>query len=378
MKKKLKQYVSIICCGAICATMFPVAGAIGTDSSVVPQEMTFTETVESDIDFNAGNQYDIVFSVPTHTAFDYLYLEDILSNTPTVWENTEKNLKAYDLTELQLNIPDLDNLVEVSFNDGTYNISYYKTSGEFVILEYLPDGTVNRYVRESKNENLDCQPTDADVIFYDGVNNSVFRYQNTNYPSVQSKKTVDFPSPTQKGFTDTGSKGKLVSTKSLYISQLQKNLTARVMKVETNYKRTGSGWYSWTMNTALSVVAAKYGWSTLAVANFLSGAGVAVALVSGAWMLKEELSLPKYPDYTADDGKCGDIYDTTRYNAYCRVYQNVGTSKYISGIDSSGNFSYVKKGYTGIKTDDEVFSKVQSLFNSVIATHGYNALYSPV
>lgn len=345
MTRKIKQCISILCSGAICATMFPAAGAVGTDPAVFSQATAVTETVESDIDYCEGNQYDIVFPVQTttNTAFDYLYLENLLSNTPTVWENAEKNLRAYDLTGLQLSIPNLDYLVEVSFNDGTYNVSYFRTTGEFVILEYLPDGTINRYVRESENEKLDHQPTDADVIFYDGVNNSVIRYQNSDQPSVQTRKAVDFPSPAQIGFTDTGSRGKFVTSKSLYISQLQKNLTARVMKVETNYKRTGSGWFSWGMNTALSVVATKYGWSTLAIANFLSGAGVAVALVSGAWMLKEQLSLPKYPDYTADDGKCGDIYDTTRYNAYCRVYPNIGTSKYISGIDSSGNFSYVKK-----------------------------------
>lgn len=106
--------------------------------------------------------------------------------------------------------------------------------------------------------------------------------------------------------------------------------------------------------------------------------GVGIAIAQGVKKLKDDISLPKYPDYIATEGKYGDIFDTTVYNKYCRVYYNVGQSVYVSGLLANGTFNYVKKGYTGIKRDSEVYNKVQNLFNICIASYSSNTMYDLV
>lgn len=262
---------------------------------------------------------------------------------------------------------------EISYINGIYSISYQTKSNENVVLHYNPDGTIDRYV-------VDKSDMDAPSLFvYNGMNNSVSQYlDEEEAESYASGTKYDFPTPEDVGFRDTGSKGIVTGTKNVYISQLGENLKARVVEYESDYKKVGSGWKSWTATTSIGALATYYGWGEIALANFLSGLGVGIAIVQGVKTLAESIQLPKYPDYEALDGKYGDIFDTTVYNKYCRVYYNVGKSLYRSGLLANGDFNYVKKGYTGIKSDSEVYNKVQSLFNSCIASYGSNTMYDPV
>lgn len=346
------------------------------------------QAVASNIDYTSEKNYDIAvpstFSNSKSRSNIVDWLNKVLNDAPLEWESTSGDIRVYDLSVAKnLDILNVKDVIEVAYIDGTYNISYNTNDGEFVTLEYLSDGTKNKYVRkatEDTNQSDAKTPADVEVLFFDGYKQTVSEYETSVLSEMQPMATtqVSFPTPKQCGFTDTGSSGTVTTTQNVYIASLGKNQTARVVKYETNYQRVGSGWRTWGANTAISAIATYFGWGTVALANFLSGAGVVIALVGGIQQLNNQLSLPQYPDYTANDGKYGDIYDTTTYNKYCRVFYNVGTSQYISGISSSGSFTDVKKGYNGIKTDSVVISQVQSLFNSCIATYGYNALYSPV
>lgn len=60
------------------------------------------------------------------------------------------------------------------------------------------------------------------------------------------------------------------------------------------------------------------------------------------------------------------------------MYFNTGVSEYIAGVLGDGTFNYVKRGYTGIKTNDYIIDKVAYNFNACIATNGSNTMYFPV
>lgn len=308
---------------------------------------------------------------------EYEYLSEILENQDKIYESTDGRSYCVDLSAVDLlDIQNLEKVVEISNIEGLYySIAYYTADGEFVTMQYLKDGTKNCYVKDSVNEDT--------VTVYDGrketVTDLTWSDDTSTVANMKSVRKIEYPKPSEKGFRDTGSKGISTKTKSVYISALGKNEPAKVVEFESNYKKTGSGWLNFSASTSISVISTACGWSENAFANYLGLIGVAIAVVDGIKKIKEDISLPKYPDYTATDGKYGDIYDETVHKKYCRVVFNTGISKYISGIEPNGNFTYVKKGYTGIKTDTEIFNKVQSLYNSCLVTHsGSNECYDPV
>lgn len=373
MNRLAQKYMSVICVGAIFMTTISTAGAV---ANINPSDEIYyvTEEAVASTDYISGRKYDLI--IP-HVMDDteqnpYGWLSNLLKNQKTIWENSDENGWIYDLSiSDRLNLPDCDTIVEISYIDGTYSISYHTKSEENVILHYYPDGTIDRYVRDTNT---------SDILLYDGATEKVSQYSEKEGAEsrASSKKSYDFPTPKELGHKDTGPNGKVTGTKSVYISQLQKNLTARVVEYESDYKKKNSGWKSWIATTTIGAVATFYGWGEYAAANFLSGLGVGIAITQGVKKLKDDISLPKYPDYIATEGKYGDIFDTTVYNKYCRVYYNVGQSVYAGGVLPNGIFNYAKKGYTGIKSDSEVYNKVQNLFNTCIASYGSNTMYDPV
>lgn len=305
---------------------------------------------------------------------EYEYLSEILENEDKTYESTDGRTYCLDLSAVDLlDIQNLEEVVGISNIEGLYySIAYYTTDGEFVTMQYLKDGTKNCYVRDSVEEET--------VTAYDGKEKTVtdFTWSDdiSTAASTRSAKKIEYPTPAECGFRDTGSKGKITSKKDIYISALGKNESARIVEFESNYKKTGSGWLSFIANTAISVISTKLGLDETGLANFLGLAGIVIAVVDGVKKIKEDISLPKYPDYTATDGKYGDIYDETVHQKYCRVVFNVGTSKYVGGISEKGEFRYNKKDFKA-KTNTEVYNDIQRLYNSCLVTHnGSNECYN--
>lgn len=358
--------------------------ALGTTMSAFAAEPTeevleFVQIQKSGKRFESINDYGFDLAKNERSAQltnEYEYLFDILKNEDKIYESADGKSYCFDLSVVDLlDIQNLEKVVEISNIEGLYySIAYYTTDGEFVTIQYLKDGTKNCYVRNSDEGET--------VTGYNGKKETVTDLSwnnNSITTSTRSTKRIDYPKPSQCGFKDTGSKGKVIKTKDVYINALGKNESARVVEFESNYKKVGSGWLPFAANTAIGAINTKLGWGESAIANFLGAAGVAIAVIDGVKKIKEEISLPQYSDYTAMDGKYGDIYDETVYKKYCRVVFNTGTSKYIGGMNPDGSFGYVKKGYTGIKTDTEILNKVQSLYNSCLVTHnGSNECYNPV
>lgn len=196
--------------------------------------------------------------------------------------------------------------------------------------------------------------------------------------ATAAAKKVEFPTPVDCGHRDTGPDGIVVTTRRAYIDQLQQDLYVRVVEVESNYKKQGSSFKTWLANETIATISLKLALAPGGLGLYLAAAGVALTTIDGALALAESIQLPNYTDYTASDGKNGDIYDTTVYNEYCRVFLNTGVSKYIAGVLGDGTFNYVKKGYTGIKSNDYIVEKVAYNFNSCIASYGSNVMYYPV
>lgn len=217
------------------------------------------------------------------------------------------------------------------------------------------------------------------VTAFWGRTQDVIEYQ----PSAQSPmpkasaKTIDFPTPSDCGHRDTGINGIVATTQKAYIHQLQQSLNVRVTEIESNYRKISSGFKSWAVNESIAVVAACFAFPEVSFIAFLSYAGVALSTIGGVKVLGEAISLPKYADYKSTNGKYGDIYDPTAYNAYVRVYDNTGESRYYAGLLGDGTFNYTKKGYTGIKTNTQVIEKTAYNFNSCIASYGSNIMYYP-
>jgi len=302
---------------------------------------------------------------------------------PYIYEDATLGITNYSLDTAKLFlIPNAKKVVEVAQQGDMYSISYHSNDNEFVILEYFPNDTVNTYVRDSEKTDETATRTALPVTEYIGESESVIEYNPiSNADSAQARasvKTVNFPTPEECGFTDTGSNGIVSTTQRVYISQLKSDLYARVVKYESGYAKQRSGWLSYGVNDSVAAIAAALAFPEISFVAFLSYAGVALSSISTGAKIREAIKLPQYPDYVSLDGKYGDILDTTVYNCYCRVYDNTGISKYVGGVLPNGTFTYVKKGYTGIRADVQVLQKTADMFNACIATNGNNTMYFPV
>ncbi|MCF2663083.1 hypothetical protein JQM66_00715 [Oscillibacter valericigenes] len=383
MTKKLCSIILVI---VLSVTFCLPASAAPPFAEAEPSEQAETlfvaTCINSDKRFSASLDYGVTASALQATKekqSEYGYLLNVLNNAEVIYENKELGIKNYDLDIAKcIPIPNASQIVEVGMSNGAICISYHAKNGEFVILEYYPDETVNTYVGQAMN--TDSVREASPVTIYNGKSEAVTELVFTNVDADQtraSEKTVDFPSPVDCGFEDTGAAGVVETTQRAYISNLQQDLYVRVVRYNSEYRRDRTGWLTYGATVAVSVIAAAYSFPTLGLASFLSYAGVALTGVDVTAKLLEAIRLPRYPDYRSLEGKFGDIYDTTVYHCYCRVYDNTGGSEYISGVNASGNFTYVKRGYTGIKTNAEVIERTAHMFNTCIATDGNNTMYFP-
>lgn len=375
--KKSKKYISSLLVVTLITTLMPTNVFASEEVFYQPEQIRV-----SDIKYETVNQYGVLFT-ENQNENKYDSLTELFKDTNKVYESADGMTYCLDLSAIDmLNIPDLDTAVEISNMGGEYySISYYTTNGEFVVIQYLKDGTTNCAVREKSNSDEEEDTTS--VINYNGkkqvVNELNWSDKNNSSQYTKGVKTIEYPTPKDVGFRDTGSEGKVSAKKSLYISALGSSQPARVVEYESDYKKVGSGWLTFGANTSLAVVAAKVGWGEVALANFLTAAGLVLIVVDGVKMLQDAINLPKYSDYTATDGKYGDIYDVTVHKKYCRVVFNTGISQYIGGLNPNGEFIYAKKDYQNIKSDSEIFDKIQNLYNScLVVNNGYNECYGPV
>lgn len=303
MKKIICMFLSIILCCTFASPVF----AVSIDSA---DEISSMLTSHSELDFSISHVYEISSNSP------YTFLCDILDNAETIYENEDLGLKNYSLSiSDSLPLENAASFVEIAKIDDLFSISYYSFQGEFIITQYLPDGTINTFIQH-KELNAGDLPEISVTAFW-GATQDVITYQ----PSTQSltpnatTKTIDFPTPSECGHRDTGKNGIVVTTQKAYIDQLQQNLNIRIVEIESNYKKVSSGFKFWAMNEVIAVVAASLAFPEAGFINFLSYAGVALTTIDGARALGEAINLPKYTDYESTDGKYGDIYDTTSFNA---------------------------------------------------------------
>lgn len=370
----MKKVVSLLLSFSLCSAFFSPALAVEPEDFAEPNISMVS--VESAIPFERSLEYEISSDIQP-----YSYLSSVLKDAEIMFEDRTLNLENYSL-EIADHIPieNAERIVEVGKVEDTYCISYYTKDGNFVILEYLPDGTVNTYVRsefvqEGAGESL------VTVTAFNGEEKTVLEYipsvQASQNPVPAAVKTVEFPTPEECGHRDTGPDGIVLTTQRVYIDQLRQDMYIRVVEIESNYKKEGSGFTSWAVGELVSTIAAIYAFPTLGFGEFLTYLGVAVTTVQGALELAEAVRLPNYANYIATEGKYGDILDTTVYHTYCRVYDNTGKSVYQAGLLGDGTFNYTKRGYSGIKSNSEIIDKVAYNFNACIATNGSNTMYFP-
>lgn len=362
-----------------CAMMLPMtvsALAMEEEKEINNTDPLAVTSDGQSIDFEKSYNYGL-----SNAEDPYFYLSELLESAEVFYENESLGVKTYSLEiSKELPIENAAEFVEIGKWDDVFSITYYSDDGEFVILQYLPDGTINTYVRNEEITAEAEEPEVSLVAFY-GEGEEVVEFDPS--PEISEKvtaaaKKVEFPTPVECGHRDTGPDGIVATTQRVYIDQLRQDFYVRVMEVESNYKKQGGTFKTWAANTTIAAISLKLALPTLGLGLFLAAAGVAMTTYDGVKALAESVQLPNYTDYTASDGKNGDIYDTTVYNEYCRVYYNTGVSKYIAGVLGDGTFNYVKKGYTGIKTNDYIINKVADNFNTCIATNGSNTMYFPV
>lgn len=370
MRKRLLALGLVL---ALCMTMATPAVAAST-KEVGNGYSKSMDVVESDISFEVSYNYSLSCAeVP------YSYLREILEDAEVFYESTDLGVTTYSLDiAKEIPIENAATFLEISELGDVFSITYYTDEGEFVILQYFPDGTSNTYVR-NETVTADGKDTDVSLVAYYGGEKEVVEFE----PSIQvstraAAKKIEFPTPEECGHRDTGPDGIVATTQRVYIDQLRQDMYVRVVEIESNYKKQGSTFLNWAANETIAAISLKLALSPGGLGLYLAAAGVALTTIDGALSLAESIQLPKYTDYTASDGKNGDILDTTVYHEYCRVYFNTGVSEYIAGVLGDGTFNYVKRGYTGIKTNDYIIDKVAYNFNACIATNGSNTMYFPV
>ena len=345
-----------------------------------------SQCITLDYEYANSDQYGI--GVPetvggkSSSTEDYAWLQGLLSDKVVIWSNEALDIYTYDISVSQLlNINNLAELVEIASIGDSYTVTYHTIDGEYVTVEYLSDGTKNTFVREAAVVDTKGDSDEPRVISYNGQDQSVSeQIFSTSAPEqARAAKKVDYPTPAQVGFRDTGTEGEISTSTSVYIDALSKYHVARVMEYECEYTKQGSGWLPYAATTSLSLIATTMGWTAGTLASYLSGVGVAIAIIAGMYKLKEDISLQKYTDYTSTYGQYGVIKDSSVYvNEFCVVIQNVGSAEYVGGITSKGEFDYVRRNAQGLKDDNYIIDRTKYLYNACIISYGHNEMYSPL
>gem|GEM_PF-5078838 len=200
MNRIWKRWISIFGVLMISITMFPAALVVSTERN---QALTFIdgdpvipmECAPTYIPYRSGDKYDVIIPCLLNdgAASEYLWLQDTLASCPITEQNSLEidgvtvDTLIYDASAAPLNIPNIKEIVGVSYSTGggygTYSIGYYTLTGGYVILQYISDGKKIKCIRGI---------FDNDILVYDSAEEFAKRYQESNKPT---SKQIHFPAP---------------------------------------------------------------------------------------------------------------------------------------------------------------------------------------
>lgn len=393
MKKVLLRFISFICVFAMLSTMMVSASATDVSQNQAEEQNEDFNVISSPStrNYTESNQYNITLpnnndinSISTNN-FDYSAMLTILNDAAIIYEDSSEGIISYDLSVANnFSIPNVKEVIEVSLINGTITFSYYDTNDKYIITSILPDSTRNTCVREA--EKSDSLPSEKKVIEYNGTDNSVTEFTlastgsaNNLQAAATTTQTFKYPSPVKTGNArDTGSSGSVDATASKLISAAKKNMSIRTVYVQTNFRLEKTNLLTFTAGKTVNAIADALGFAAGGLSLALAAADITLQVVDGLKTIKYNLKIPEYPDYICLEGKYGDIYDTVTYNKWYRVYYDTGTTKYVSGLNANGSFTYLKRPWAPQKSSSTIIDKVQYLFNACIAVDGYNSMYDPV